>query len=668
MKDRCNCGHHHEHSHNENCSHECHCSTCQNVGEGTASSDCFCSSKKDESGGEDEDGHSCGCEQAHGKGIAAEIITFSISLLLFVSCFVLNYNEPIRTFIFAMSAVMVGYRVFFDAFKNLFKARFLDENFLMTIAVGGAFTIGEFAEGTAVMLFYFVGSFFERIAHSRSESSIKELMKLNPDYANLLDGSKVHPSAVQIGQQISIFPGEKIPLDATVLSGWSDVDQGTLTGEAQPVAVEEGSPLYSGTMNITGVLTAKVEKRFEQSTAAQIIKLMRQSADKKSNTENFITRFARVYTPVVISAAILLAVVPCFFAGFGAFSKWLYRALVFVVVSCPCALVLSVPMGYFAGLGAASRKGILIKGSNYLEALNSVGAIAFDKTGTITTGDFEIIEVSPNAPCDETSLLKFAAGAESASPHPIAKAFPLASDVKVVDAREIPGRGVHAIVDGISIYCGNEKLMADIGIEANGKAGTKVFVAADGKLAGVIYLADRIKPTSADAINSLNLRGIKTVILTGDSIDSAQRIAEQTDVAEVYAGLTPEGKVRILQNILNQRNTFGRIAYVGDGINDAPVIKRADVGIAMGGLGSAMAVDAADIVIPSDNLKNIDTAIDIATKTHMIVTENIVCALGIKAVVLILGALGIAPLWLAIFADTGVALLAVVNSLRALRA
>lgn len=626
----------------------------------------------EDSGGDDDPHHhcGCGCEEAKPKDPKIAIAGFSVSFLIFISCFIFSFDEKLKVVLFALSALIVGYKVFFAAAKNIFRAHFLDENFLMAVAVIGAFAIGEAAEGALVMLLYFVGSFFEDMAHKKSQKSINSILKLNADYANLIEGEsirKVDPAEVETGELIRILPGELIALDAVIIEGQTDIDQSSITGESAPVSACEGSEIYSGCVNLTGSITAKVLKRYENSTASRLIRLMQESADKKSKTEKFITRFAKVYTPIVIISAILLAFVPPIFSGYADFSVWVYRALTFIVVSCPCALVLSVPMSYFAGLGRASKMGIIIKGSNYLEELNNIGAVVFDKTGTITTGDFKIKEIIPLGDASKKEILSLAAKAESASPHPIAKSIvAFSGEQSFPSAQELPGLGAKADFLGETIICGNERLMKKEGIEIPEReiAGTKVFVAKGKKLLGIIVIADEIKENAKSAIAVLNARGYKTVILTGDNELSARNIADEADVAEVYWELTPERKVKLLQNILNQRNTFGKVCYVGDGINDAPVIKRADVGIAMGGIGSAPAVEAADIVIPTDDLEKIPEAIDIARKTKDIVWQNIVFALSVKAMALILGACGILPLWLSIFADTGVMLLTVLNSLR----
>jgi Cd2+/Zn2+-exporting ATPase len=547
----------------------------------------------------------------------------------------------------------------------------------MGIATLGAFSIGEYPEGVAVMLFYQIGEFFQDLAVNRSRKSIKSLMNLRPDYANkLVDGQieRVDPETIQIGDHILVQPGEKIPLDGFVLEGNSMVDTSALTGESVPRSVSPSSDVLSGMINKNGVLTIEVKKSFADSTLAKIFDLVENASARKAPTEQFITKFARYYTPIVVFSALSLAVLPPLFTA-GTFSEWFYRALVFLVISCPCALVVSIPLSFFGGIGGASKKGILIKGGNYLEALNHVDIAVFDKTGTLTKGIFKVIKIHSESHLTNEELLRYAAYAEAFSSHPIAasirNAYNAPVDKEAVNNyNEISGYGISSTIDNHQILIGNSKLMAQENIEIkkdDAQIGTVVHIAMDGQYAGYILIADEIKEDAKETIDKLKALGIKeTIMLTGDHKDVAETICNTLGLTSYYADLLPDQKVEQLE-IIEQRKGKGALIFLGDGINDAPVLARADVGIAMGGLGSDAAIEAADVVLMDDAPSKLAEAISLARHVRKIVTQNIVFALGIKGLVLILGALGFASMWAAVFADVGVALIAVLNSMRALK-
>lgn len=585
-------------------------------------------------------------------------------------------NEWLQIALFIISYIIVGGDVVKRAVKNIFKGQVFDENFLMSIATIGAFFIGEYPEGVAVMLFYQVGELFQSYAVGKSRKSIASLMDIRPDYANVKKGDelvKVDPDEVQIGDIIIIKAGEKIPLDGKVIEGSSMIDTSALTGESVPREVEVGSDILSGCININGVITAEVTKEFEESTVSKILDLVENASSKKSNSEQFITKFARYYTPVVVIIAVFLAIIPPLIIDGATFSDWIYRALAFLVVSCPCALVISIPLSFFGGIGGASKKGVLVKGSNYLEALAETEIVVFDKTGTLTKGVFNVQEIHPEGVSKE-ELLELTAHAESYSNHPISLSLKRAyskeiDNGRISDVEEISGHGVIATVDGKKVMAGNIKLMKmmDIPYFKGELIGTIVHVAVNNKYIGYIVIADEVKEDSAQAIKELKAANIKqTVMLTGDNKSIGSKVAKELGLDKVYAELLPADKVEKLEELFSQKSKKGKLAFVGDGINDAPVLARADIGIAMGGLGSDAAIEAADVVIMTDEPSKIATTMKISKKTLKIAHQNIVFAIGIKIIVLILSAFGITTMWAAIFADVGVTIIAVLNAFRAL--
>ena len=585
-------------------------------------------------------------------------------------------NEWLQIALFIISYIIVGGDVVKRAVKNIFKGQVFDENFLMSIATIGAFFIGEYPEGVAVMLFYQVGELFQSYAVGKSRKSIASLMDIRPDYANVKKGDelvKVDPDEVQIGDIIVIKAGEKIPLDGKVIEGSSMIDTSALTGESVPREVEVGSDILSGCININGVITAEVTKEFGESTVSKILDLVENASSKKSNSEQFITKFARYYTPVVVIIAVFLAIIPPLVIDGATFSDWIYRALAFLVVSCPCALVISIPLSFFGGIGGASKKGVLVKGSNYLEALAETEIVVFDKTGTLTKGVFNVQEIHPEGVSKE-ELLELTAHAESYSNHPISLSLKRAyrkeiDNGRISDVEEISGHGVIATVDGKKVMVGNIKLMKmmDIPYFKRELIGTIVHVAVNNKYIGYIVIADEVKEDSAQAIKELKAANIKqTVMLTGDNKSIGSKVAKELGLDKVYAELLPADKVEKLEELFSQKSKKGKLAFVGDGINDAPVLARADIGIAMGGLGSDAAIEAADVVIMTDEPSKIATTMKISKKTLKIAHQNIVFAIGIKIIVLILSAFGITTMWAAIFADVGVTIIAVLNAFRAL--
>lgn len=585
-------------------------------------------------------------------------------------------NEWLQIALFIISYIIVGGDVVKRAVKNIFKGQVLDENFLMSIATIGAFFIGEYPEGVAVMLFYQVGELFQSYAVGKSRKSIASLMDIRPDYANVKKGDelvKVDPDEVQIGDIIVIKAGEKIPLDGKVIEGSSMIDTSALTGESVPREVEVGSDILSGCININGVITAEVTKEFGESTVSKILDLVENASSKKSNSEQFITKFARYYTPVVVIIAVFLAIIPPLVIDGATFSDWIYRALAFLVVSCPCALVISIPLSFFGGIGGASKKGVLVKGSNYLEALAETEIVVFDKTGTLTKGVFNVQEIHPEGVSKE-ELLELTAHAESYSNHPISLSLKRAyskeiDNGRISDVEEISGHGIIATVDGKKVMAGNIKLMKmmDIPYFKGELIGTIVHVAVNNKYIGYIVIADEVKEDSAQAIKELKAANIKqTVMLTGDNKSIGSKVAKELGLDKVYAELLPADKVEKLEELFSQKSKKGKLAFVGDGINDAPVLARADIGIAMGGLGSDAAIEAADVVIMTDEPSKIATTMKISKKTLKIAHQNIVFAIGIKIIVLILSAFGITTMWAAIFADVGVTIIAVLNAFRAL--
>ena len=573
--------------------------------------------------------------------------------------------------------VILGWDVVWQAVKNITRGQVFDEHFLMSVSTIGAFAIGEYPEAVAVMLFYQVGEFFQSLAVKRSRKSISDLMDIRPDSATVKRNGVlqvVSPESVAVGEIIVVKPGEKIPLDGIVVDGESMLDTKALTGESVPRSIRKGDEALSGCINQSGLLTLKVTKSFGESTVSKIIDLVENASARKAPTENFITTFARYYTPVVVGMAAVLAIIPPLVLG-GGWSEWLRRGFVFLIVSCPCALVISIPLTFFGGIGAASKRGVLVKGSNYLEALNKVSVVVFDKTGTLTKGVFEVANIIPAAGYQKEQVLEYAAQAESYSNHPIAKSI-LAAYGKSIDQKqfsgfeEISGHGISVMVQGKKVLAGNSKLMESekIAYSACDAAGTKVYVAADGSYVGCILIADEVKPDSNRAIAELKKIGVeKTVMLTGDDERIGKSVADELGLDAYYAQLLPDQKVEKLEMLDKQKRQGGKLAFVGDGINDAPVLARADVGIAMGGLGSDAAIEAADVVLMTDEPSKLVEAIDVAKATKRIVMQNIVIALGIKSVFLVLGALGMAGMWEAVFGDVGVTIIAVLNAMRILK-
>ena len=578
----------------------------------------------------------------------------------------------VRLGVFLAAYFTVGWDILWRAIRNIAHGQVFDENFLMTIASVGAMVIGEYSEGVAVMIFYQVGELFQSVAVGKSRKNIADMIDINPEFANVERGgviSEVEPDEVETGEIIVVKPGEKIPLDGEVIFGASGLNTSALTGESAPREVAAGDEVISGCININGLLKIRVSRPYSDSTVAKILELVENSSESKAKTENFITRFARVYTPIVVIGALLLAVIPPLFVG--GWGEWIYRALTFLVVSCPCALVISVPLSYFGGIGGASRRGIMIKGANYLEALYSAKTFVFDKTGTLTEGSFEVSETVPSG-ISENELLTYCAAAERFSNHPIARSIVEATGENIPDAEnaeEIAGYGVTAEVSGRKISAGNIRLMDKIGaghIEPD-SIGTVVHTAIDGKYAGYIVISDKIKKGAADTVSALKKAGAKTVMLTGDRKATAEAVSKEIGIDECIAELLPDGKVSKVEELYAAKPAKSTLVYVGDGMNDAPSLARADVGIAMGGLGSDAAIEAADIVLMNDNVNHIRTTVNIARKTHRIVMENIIFALGVKVLVLALTAFGFGNMWAAVFADVGVSVIAIINAMRAMK-
>ena len=588
-----------------------------------------------------------------------------------------SWNISASLGVFLAAYVIIGGDVVKKAAKNIGQGQIFDENFLMTIATAGAFFVGEYAEAVAVMLFYQVGECFQSYAVNRSRKSIADLMDIRPDYANVIrDGTAVEvgPEEVEIGETILVKPGERIPLDGKVVKGTSSLDTMALTGESLPRDVAEGEDVISGCVNLSGVLEVQVSKGFGESTVAKILDLVENAGSKKSEAEHFITKFARYYTPVVVGLAALLALVPPLVTG-GGWADWIYRALSFLVISCPCALVISIPLSFFGGLGGASRAGILIKGSNYLEALADAEMIVMDKTGTLTKGVFGVRKIVPAEGSTEEEVLETAAYAESFSNHPISKSLVRAygkeiDDSRIKDVEETAGHGICAVLDGQRVLAGNDKLMKSRNVEGKSpeEAGTIVHVAKEQKYLGYIVIADEIKEDAKTAVDGFKAAGMKNIVmLTGDRKKTADSIAGELGITEVYAELLPGDKVEQVEKLLASKSEKGKLVFVGDGINDAPVLARADIGVAMGGLGSDAAIEAADVVIMTDEPSKIAKAMQISQKTLGIVKQNIVFAIGVKVLVLLLAALGAASMWAAVFADVGVAVIAILNAMRAMK-
>lgn len=617
------------------------------------------------------------------KKVLIRIIISTVLLVaLMITSKLVELNKWVEFLLFLVPYLIIGYDILKKAIKGIAKGQVFDENFLMAVATIGAVALGDFAEGAAVMLFYQIGELFQSVAVGKSRRNITSLMDIRPDYANVeVDGKleKVDPDDVEIGTEIIVNPGEKVPIDGVVVSGDSTLNTSALTGESVPRSVKVGDEIISGCINLTGVLRIKTSKEFGDSTVSKILDLVENSSMKKSKSENFITKFARYYTPAVCGGALVLALLPpivrMIMGESAMWGDWITRALTFLVISCPCALVISIPLSFFAGIGCASANGVLVKGSNYLEALSDTQYIVFDKTGTLTKGVFEVTGIYPANGFDESTIVGLASYAESASNHPISISLKkyFGREIKrdsVSDIEEIAGHGVSAVVNGHKVYAGNIKLMhkENISVDAEHNEGTVVYVSCDGVYAGCIVISDVVKDNSKKAISSLKKRGIdKTVMLTGDSKETAKRVAENLGIDEYHAELLPADKVEWVEKLLGEKSPKKKLAFVGDGINDAPVLSRADIGIAMGALGSDAAIEAADIVLMDDDPSKIALARKISVHTLKIVKENIWFALIVKAVCLVLGALGIANMWIAIFADVGVMVLAVLNAIRALK-
>ncbi|HVO73254.1 MAG TPA: heavy metal translocating P-type ATPase, partial [Ignavibacteriaceae bacterium] len=610
------------------------------------------------------------------------LIKISVTLMLLASGMVFEnqiHNTPYHFaeyLVFIPAYLLSGWVVLGGAAKSIIKGKVFNEHFLMAIATLGAIAIDEMPEALAVMLFYVVGELFQDVAVNRSRKSVKALLEIRPDYANLRingDVKKVSPTEVHPGQVIIVKPGEKIPLDGNIVEGNSFVDTSALTGEPVPRSVKEGGQVLAGMINKTGMLTIKVIKEFGESSVSKILELVENAGSKKAETEKFITTFARYYTPVVVFGALLLALIPPLFIPGAAFSDWIYRALVVLVISCPCALVISIPLGYFGGIGGASRRGILVKGSNYLDALTKIKTVVFDKTGTLTKGEFKVAEIISANGFKKEDILKYAAYAEANSNHPIAKSILEAYDNNIqqsdiTEVKEISGYGIQAKINGDEILIGNDKLLHKENIE-HGKCnveGTLVHISINKKYAGYIVISDFLKPGSAETISELNKRNIGTVMLTGDNTSTAEAYAKKLGIKEFYAELLPENKVEQIEKLLTE-SRGGKVAFVGDGINDAPVLARADVGIAMGALGSDAAVETADVVLMTDSPMQVLKSIDIAKRTRRIVWQNIAFAMGIKTFFILLGIFGIATMWEAVFGDMGVSIIAILNAMRVMK-
>lgn len=605
-------------------------------------------------------------------------IKIIIALILYAISMVIKFeNEWINNGIFIISYIIVGFEIVKKAIRNIFRGKVFDENFLMTVATIGAFGIGEYPEAVAVMLFYQVGELFQSYAVDKSRKSIASLMDIRPDFANLLqdgDIKKVDPDEVKIGDKIIVKPGEKIPLDGIILEGKTTLDTKALTGESSPREVVEGEEVLSGCINLNGVIKVEVKKEYGESTVSKILELVENASSKKSKSENFITKFAKYYTPIVVIIAVILAIVPPLILGIETFSDWIYRALSFLVVSCPCALVISIPLSFFGGIGGASKMGILVKGSNYLEALSHAEIVVFDKTGTLTKGVFEVQKIEP-VQISKEELLEVVAYAENYSNHPISESIKQVYERKIKeneinDYQELSGLGITAKIKGKEVLVGNEKLMntRKIEFEKCNEIGTILYVAIENKYAGYILISDTIKEDAKTTIHELKKNNIKqTVMLTGDRKKVGENVAEKLGMDNVYTDLLPADKVEKVEELLKAKSEKGKLVFVGDGINDSPVLTLADIGIAMGGLGADSAIEAADIVIMTDEPSKLIKAIKLSKKTMRIVRENIIFAIFVKIVVLVLTAVGVSTMWEAVFADVGVSIIAILNALRALR-
>lgn len=649
------------------------------VNKSECTSSCCTNSHEHESNNEEHHGHTHEFKENNGfLGYAKDNLLLIIGTIVYIIALAYKSNENLLSFIlFGASYLIIGGEVILNAIKNIIRGEIFDENFLMSIATIGAFFIGEYPEAVAVMLFYQIGEVFQGYAVNKSRKSISSLMNIRADHANVLRDDKeirVSPEDVSIGEFIIVKPGERVPLDGTVLEGTSFIDTSALTGESVPREVTTGNEILSGSINNNGVLKVKVDKEYGESTVARILELVENASNKKAPTEKFITKFAKVYTPIVVAIAVLVAIIPPIIIKDATFSEWIYKALSILVVSCPCALVVSIPLGFFSGIGAASKKGILVKGGNYLEALRDSEIVVFDKTGTLTKGIFEVTEIN-SINMSKEELLEITAMGESLSNHPIAMSIANAygkevNKDEIKDYKEISGHGIEVTIRENEVLLGNSKLMKSNNIDYNDidSIGTIVHVAINGEYKGNIVISDEIKENVKEALTELKEVGIKkTIMLTGDNKNVADKVAMDIGIDEVYSELLPGDKVSKIEEILNKKTSKGKVLFVGDGINDAPVLARADIGVAMGGIGSDAAIEAADVVLMKDKIEEISEAIRVSRRTNMILWQNIIFSLGVKIIVMLLVILGLTNMWAAVFADVGVTLIAVLNSMRIIR-
>ena len=649
------------------------------VNKSECTSSCCTNSHEHESNNEEHHGHTHEFKENNGfLGYAKDNLLLIIGTIVYIIALAYKSNDNLLSFIlFGASYLIIGGEVILNAIKNIIRGEIFDENFLMSIATIGAFFIGEYPEAVAVMLFYQIGEVFQGYAVNKSRKSISSLMNIRADHANVLRDDKeirVSPEDVSIGEFIIIKPGERVPLDGTVLEGTSFIDTSALTGESVPREVTTGNEILSGSINNNGVLKVKVDKEYGESTVARILELVENASNKKAPTEKFITKFAKVYTPIVVAIAVLVAIIPPIIIKDATFSEWIYKALSILVVSCPCALVVSIPLGFFSGIGAASKKGILVKGGNYLEALRDSEIVVFDKTGTLTKGIFEVTEIN-SINMSKEELLEITAMGESLSNHPIAMSIANAygkevNKDEIKDYKEISGHGIEVTIRENEVLLGNSKLMKSNNIDYNDidSIGTIVHVAINGEYNGNIFISDEIKENVKEALTELKEVGIKkTIMLTGDNKNVADKVAMDIGIDEVYSELLPGDKVSKIEEILNKKTSKGKVLFVGDGINDAPVLARADIGVAMGGIGSDAAIEAADVVLMKDKIEEISEAIRVSRRTNMILWQNIIFSLGVKIIVMLLVILGLTNMWAAVFADVGVTLIAVLNSMRIIR-
>ena len=649
------------------------------VNKSECTSSCCTNSHEHESNNEEHHGHTHEFKENNGfLGYAKDNLLLIIGTIVYIIALAYKSNDNLLSFIlFGASYLIIGGEVILNAIKNIIRGEIFDENFLMSIATIGAFFIGEYPEAVAVMLFYQIGEVFQGYAVNKSRKSISSLMNIRADHANVLRDDneiRVSPEDVSIGEFIIIKPGERVPLDGTVLEGTSFIDTSALTGESVPREVTTGNEILSGSINNNGVLKVKVDKEYGESTVARILELVENASNKKAPTEKFITKFAKVYTPIVVAIAVLVAIIPPIIIKDATFSEWIYKALSILVVSCPCALVVSIPLGFFSGIGAASKKGILVKGGNYLEALRDSEIVVFDKTGTLTKGIFEVTEIN-SINMSKEELLEITAMGESLSNHPIAMSIANAygkevNKDEIKDYKEISGHGIEVTIRENEVLLGNSKLMKSNNIDYNDidSIGTIVHVAINGEYKGNIVISDEIKENVKEALTELKEVGIKkTIMLTGDNKNVADKVAMDIGIDEVYSELLPGDKVSKIEEILNKKTSKGKVLFVGDGINDAPVLARADIGVAMGGIGSDAAIEAADVVLMKDKIEEISEAIRVSRRTNMILWQNIIFSLGVKIIVMLLVILGLTNMWAAVFADVGVTLIAVLNSMRIIR-